>query len=264
MSGPFPGVDPYVEALGLWEAFHPGFLTYCRDALNEILPGHYAASIGVRLELVNLAETESLSIIPDVLVSGRGRRSHAAPRRIRRSGGTATIEPVRVVLPPRGKVEVKRLWIEILRLPGHTPVTVVEVLSSTNKMGEGSAKYLRKRRATIRRKVHLVEVDLLLGGERLPMGEPLPPGDYYALVSRSEERPESDVYAWTMRDPLPSIPIPLMRPDPDVPLDLAAGFTTTYDRGRFASLIDYGARLATVKQASDRAWAERTAKAARR
>lgn len=264
MPSPFPGVDPYVEAVGLWEAFHPGLLTYCRDALNEILPSHYAASMGVHLDLVSLSETESVSIIPDVLVSDRQRRTHAGSRRARRSGGTATIEPVRIALPPRGKVEMKRVWIEILRLPGKTPVTVIEVLSPTNKMGEGSAKYLRKRRATIRRKIHLVEIDLLLGGERLPMGEPLPPGDFYALVSRSEERPESDVYAWTIRESLPTIPIPLLRPDPDIALDLAAGFAAAYDRGRFANLIDYARPPATIRKPSDRAWAERTAKAARR
>lgn len=264
MPSPFPGVDPYVEAVGLWEAFHPGFLTYCHDALNEVLPDHYAASMGVHLELVNLAETESVAIIPDVLVSGRRGRSHARSRRIRRSGGTATVEPVRIALPPRGKVEMRRLWIEVLRLPGQTPVTVIEVLSPTNKLGEGFAKYLRKRRATIRQEVHLVEIDLLLGGARLPMAEPLPPGDFFALVSRSEERPESDVYAWTIRDALPTIPIPLLRPDPDVPLDLAAGFAAAYDRGRFASLIDYSVPPTTIKKPADRAWAERTGRAARR
>jgi hypothetical protein len=111
---------------------------------------------------------------------------------------------------------------------------VIEILSPTNKAGEGFSKYLRKRRATIRQKVHLVEIDLLLGGERLPMAEPLPPGDYCAVVSRSEERPASSVYAWTIRDPLPSVLIPLKRPDPDATLDLAAHFATAYDRGRYA------------------------------
>lgn len=165
---------------------------------------------------------------------------------------------------PQGKVEVRNHWIEIRRLPKRTPVTVIEILSPTTKTGEGFAKYLRKRRATIRQKVHLVEVDLLLGGDRLPMEEPLPPGDYYALVSRSEERPESNVYAWTIRDPLPSIPIPLKRPDPDVSLDLGAHFATAYDRGRYGASIDYAGPPSTLKKASDRAWADRTAKAARR
>ena len=141
---------------------------------------------------------------------------------------------------------------------------MIEVLSPTNKVGEAQGKYLQRRRATIRRRLHLVELDLLLRGERLPMGGPLPPGDFYALVSRAEERPESNVYAWTIRDPLPTIPIPLAPPDADVRLDLARSFTTAYDRGRYPTLIDYDGPPATLRKPADRAWAERTAKAARR
>jgi hypothetical protein len=263
MPSPFPGVDPYIEARGLWESFHGPFMTYCSDALNEVLPEHYVAALGVHLDLVDIAQAETRDTIPDVLVSRRRRRSAAGPGRAARGGGTATIEPVKIALP-RGRVEVRNVWIEIRLLPKQTPVTVIEILSPTNKSGGGIFKYLKKRGATIRQKVHLVEIDLLLGGERLPMQEPLPPGDYYALVSRSEERPESNVYAWTIRDPLPPIPIPLRRPDPDVTLDLGSLFATAYDRGRFARLVDYGLPPATVKKAGDRTWAERTARAARR
>lgn len=260
MPGPFPGVDPYIEAQGLWEDFHGSLLTYCRDALNEVLPGHYVASLGVHLDLVDRAELEPRETISDVLVARRGRRSASGPER---AGATATIEPVRITLP-RSKVEVRNVWIEIRRIPGRTPVTVIEILSPTNKTGEGFSKYQRKRRATIRQRVHLVEIDLLLGGQRLPMEEPLPPGDYYALVSRAEERPDAIAYAWTIRDPLPRIPIPLESPDPDVTLDLASHFATAYDRGRYATSLDYSVPPATLKKPADRAWAERTAKAARR
>jgi hypothetical protein len=263
MPSPFPGVDPYIEAQGFWEGFHAGLVTYCRDALNEVLPDHYVADLGVRLDLVELAQMEPKEVIPDVLVSSQGRRPVAGSRRVGRAAGTAMIEPVKIALP-QGNVELRNIWIEIRRIPRRTPVTVIEVLSPTDRAGEGFSKYLRKRRAAIRQKVHLVEIDLLLRGERLPMDEPLPPGDFYALVSRSEERPASDVYAGTIRDPLPPIPIPLRRPDPDVTLDLGAHFATAYDRGRYARLIDYTASPSTVKKAADRAWAERTAKAARR
>lgn len=262
MSSPFPGVDPYIEAQGLWEGFHSRFLTYCCDALNEVLPGQYVADLGVRLELMDVAEAEPMEIIPDVLVS-RGRRSVGGAGRVTRGGGTATIAPVDNALP-EGKVEVRHVWIEIHRLPTRTPVTVIEVLSPTNKTGEGFAKYMRKRRAAIRQKVHLVEIDLLFRGQRLPMKDPLPPGDFFAVVSRSEERPRSKVYAWTVRDPLPSIPIPLKQPDADVTLDLGVHVATAYDRGRYARTIDYAIPPSNVKKAADRAWAERTAKAARR
>jgi hypothetical protein len=263
MASPFPGVDPYIEAQGRWEGFHGRFMAYGADALNEVLPEQYVADLGEHVHLVDLAVEEPTMVIPDVLVARKNRRSVAGERRTKSAGATALLEPVKISLP-QIKVEVRDVWIEIRRLPRWTPVTTIEVLSPTNKTGVGFAEYLRKRRATIRQKVHLVELDLLLKGERLPMDRPLPPGDFYALVSRSEERPESNVYTWTIRDPLPSIPIPLRRPDSDVLLDLGAVFATVYERGRYAGSIDYAISPSTVKKPADRAWAQRIAKAARR
>ncbi len=141
---------------------------------------------------------------------------------------------------------------------------MIEVLSPTSKIGAGFQEYSHKRRATIRRDVHLVEFDLLMRGERLPMDRPLPPGDFHALVSRADQRPNCDVYSWNLRDPLPSIPIPLSHPDPDVFLDLRPIFATEYEHGRYARRIDYSIPPSTVKKPTDRAWAQRIAKGARR
>ena len=65
-------------------------------------------------------------------------------------------------------------WIEIKRLPDRSLVTVIEILSPTNKIGSGRAEYIEKRKEWIRQPIHLVEIDLLLGGQRLPMGGRLP------------------------------------------------------------------------------------------
>ena len=104
----------------------------------------------------------------------------------------------------------------------------------------------------------------LLGGRRLSMGEPLPGGDYYALVSRAERRPDCEVYAWTVRDRLPTIPIPLSAPDEDVKVDLGAVFTTAYTRGRYARLVDYSAPPSALRKSQERAWAEKIARRGRR
>ena len=88
------------------------------------------------------------------------------------------------------------------------------------------------------------------------MEDELPKGHYYAFVSRAERRPCRDTYAWTIRDPLPTIPIPLKAPDPDIPLDLAAIFATVYDRARCERSIDYAAPLDLPLSPEDRAWAE--------
>jgi hypothetical protein len=154
--------------------------------------------------------------------------------------------------------DVKERWIEIRRRPDWAPVTIIELLSPTKKHGHGYDEYLYKRISLIARSIHLVELDLLIGGHRPPMGRPLR-GDYHALVSRTEQRPLSDDYSWSIRRPLPTIPIPLLAPDQDVPLDLAAVFTTVYQRGQYERSIEYAAPLDLLFSAEDRAWAEELA-----
>ena len=160
-----------------------------------------------------------------VAIAGQPREGEA--------GSVATLEPVAVPLARKDLDEVRERWIEIKRLPDLSLVTVIEILSPTNKSGLGRTDYLAKRREFLDQPVHLVEIDLLLGGHRLPMGGPVPPGDYFAYVSRAEKRDSSDVYAWSIRRALPEIPIPLSPPDPDLRLDLAVVVARAYDQGRY-------------------------------
>ncbi len=81
------------------------------------------------------------------------------------------------------------------------------------------------------------------------------------FVSRAGRRPNSDVFAWSIRRPLPIIPIPLLDPDPDVHLDLAAVFAQTYDDAPYGDSIDYSAPLEVPLAPEDRAWAEHLARA---
>ena len=144
-----------------------------------------------------------------------------------------TLEPVTIDLPVVEIEEVRDLWIEIRHRPDRDLVTAIEILSPTNKQGEGYWQYQSKRRSLIRQNVHLVELDLLVRGQRLPIGE-LPAGDFFAFVSRADRRSKCEVYAWSVRNCLPNIRIPLRAPDPDVVLELSAIFAFGYDRGRYA------------------------------
>ena len=88
------------------------------------------------------------------------------------------------------------------------------------------------------------------------MERPLPPGDFYAIVARWEQRPDCQVYAWGVRHRLPELPIPLRAPDPDVVVDLAEVYATAYDRGRYARSIDREAPLVLPMDPEDLDWAE--------
>jgi hypothetical protein len=175
--------------------------------------------------------------------------------------GTATIEPVTLPLLLYETEEVIEHRIEIRRLPDRELVTVVELLSPSNKEPPGDRLYLKKHFELIHQPVHLVELDLLIGGKRLPLLDAdLPAGDHFAFISRSEWRPMSEIYAWSIRHPLPSIPIPLMAPDPDIRLDLAEIFNTVYRRAHYERSINYGVPLELPLKPEDRAWAEEIAR----
>jgi hypothetical protein len=136
-------------------------------------------------------------------------------------------------------------------------VTIVEVLSPTNKRpgGDGRDAYLQKREEVLLSPAHLVELDLLRGGERLPALKPLPPGDYYAFVSRQRDRPMAAVYAWSLRSPLPAIPVPLAGDDRDVIPDLQSVFTDVYDRAGYDYTLDYERAVEPTLSEDDATWA---------
>lgn len=129
--------------------------------------------------------------------------------------------------------------VEIRDMHERRLVTSIEVLSPSNKRGDGREEYLAKRRRVLLGTAHLIEIDLLRKGQRLPMKEPLPPAPYYAYVGRFEIRPVTDVWPISLERALPQIPIPLLAEDPDVMLDLQLALTTVYDLSDYDLEIDY-------------------------
>jgi hypothetical protein len=248
MASPFPGMDPYLETPALWSDFHASFITYWRDALIDCLPDNYEARIDEKVSLVEIVPPHKRLIEPDVALTQRGPSVAPSPA----PAGVATLEPVTLSLII--EEETHERHIEILHRPDRKLVAVLELLSPANKERPGRSVYLAKRNALILHPVHLVELDLLLKGQRLPLEEDLPPGDYYAMVSRWDRRPQCQVYHWTMQHPLPTIPIPLQPPDPDVSIDIGAVFRTTYERGRYVRSLDYSATPPVALDAAQLAW----------
>ena len=186
---------------------------------------------------------------PDVAVE---RRTSAPAASVAPPSAVATLEPVTLPLLPLD--EEKEAYIEILHRPDRTLVAALELLSPANKEQPGRRIYLTKRNALFRQEVHVVELDLLIGGQRRPMGASLPTGHYYAFVARAERRPDCQVYAWTLPQPLPTLPIPLRAPAADILVNLQTVFATTYERGRYRPEVDYQARVPVRVKKDTRTW----------
>lgn len=250
MSRPFPGMDPFLEGPAAWLDFHLRFINSWAEAIAEQLPSEYEANLGERVYLVEMDPDTRKLVYPDIGVSAGQSSAPASPAT---ATGLATLEPVTV---PLEVIDGPReAFIEILHGPDRELVTVLELLSPANKHEPGRTEYLSKRGALIRQNVHLVELDLLLGGQRLPLARPLPPADYYYLLARAEERFDCRVYFWNLPQRLPTLPVPLRPPDADLGIDLAAVFATTYERGRFGRRLAYAKPCPAPLRPEQQRWA---------
>jgi hypothetical protein len=235
MPSPFPGMDPYIESPVHWPDFHVTFINTLRETIADTLPEAYFARIQEDAVLLE-PEPPAYKVIPDVLVGADAPNGSAVTSA---HFGVATLEPTTlaniVALDPH--IEY---FIEIVRMPEAKVVTVVEVLSPTNKRGDGRGLYVNKRGHLLRTSdINLVEIDLLRAGRRIQLAKPLPQSHYHAFVSRADRRPDCDVYSWNVRDKLPTIPIPLRAPTADASADLARAFELAYQRGRYGRMIRY-------------------------
>jgi hypothetical protein len=142
--------------------------------------------------------------------------------------------------------------VEIRDVANRQLVCAIEVLSPANKRGRGRRKYWLKRGRILQSSAHLIEVDLLHQGHRVPMEEPLPNYPYFAFVSRAQRRPKVDVWPIALADLLPQVPVPLLAGDADVPLDLQSAVKAVYDGVGYDLILDYTKPPAVKLSAEER------------
>ena len=89
----------------------------------------------------------------------------------------------------------------------------------------------------------------------MPAAGPLPLADYYVTLSRGERRPMAELWAFSLRDPLPLIPVPLEPPDSDAPLDLQSAFDSVYEDAGYDYSLDYRRGTTPPLPSLDAEWA---------
>ena len=198
MPSPFPGMNPYLEQAAYWQDFHTKFLA----AINEQLVPQVRPKYVVILEQHPYVH----ELPPDgPRLAGRADLSLARTRaEIGRQGGAAVlVAPTEVQVVAQ---DVERVpFLEIRDRQGRELVTVLEMLSPSNKRGDDRQQYLAKREQLLGSTAHLIELDLLRGGRPMPSAN-RPDCHYSALVSRAEDRPRAGFWPIGLRERLPEIP----------------------------------------------------------
>ena len=136
MPSPFPGMDPYLEG-SLWMSVHTQLSAEIARQLAPKLRPRYLALTNERF--VYVAKTEISR--PQPADSGIA----VAPLHM------ATVMPE----------PVPQITVEIRDTANRRLVTAIEVLSPTNKRGQGREEYLAKRGRLLHSSAHLLEIDFL-------------------------------------------------------------------------------------------------------
>ncbi len=226
MPSPFPGMDPYLEDPAHWRGVHAALIVACYETLNALLPDGFIARIAV---------------LETVTVGGRG----------------------------ASLLEVPQRFIEIVSLSEPKEIiTAIEFLSLSNKTpGDGREEYVRKQQRLLRSSTHLLEIDLLRAGRHTVAAAKddleafFGHWDYVVSLHRAGEGAECDAWARTLRQVLPTVPVPLTSGIPDIRLDVQALLDHVWDRGPFRKTLAYRDQPFPPLNDEDTAWADALLKA---
>ncbi len=251
VKAPFPGMDPWLEHPGLWMDVHNALMSTLREELIEALPESYFVGLEERIYVAERIEDDFVGR-GDVSISVLGRR--------RENGGLfeGTIDAGAIVVDLPTLDRVRHTFLEVRKPRERRLVTIVEILSPTNKRpGEDRQDYLRKRRSILRSDANLVEIDLLRAWERMPVRRLPRPSDYSILVSRSIRRPRAELLPFGVRDEVPAFHLPLDPGEEEPVLHVGETLHRLYERARYHRVIDYARPPVPPLTAKDRTWANR-------
>ena len=246
----FPGMDPYLERRGLWEDVHTRLIVAIADALEEVIHPKYRASVEQRTYLSVLA-SEARTGRSDVAIALNEARERYEVRPAASNSGFHIAE---LPMPE----EMLEHYLEIRRTEHDEVVTVIELLSPTNKTTrEGRAEYEKKRMKILQSDTHLVEIDLIRAGQPFPFtlqNKVNPVSDYRITISRAQQRPQANVYLFSLREIIPDFQIPLLRGDVEPTLFMNQILHSLFERAHYAGLVGYDKPLTPPLSAADTVW----------
>lgn len=238
MKTPFPGMDPYLEHPALWQDVHNRLIAALADVMAPIVAPRYYVALERRAYLLKPDDVVFVGR-PDIALVTRSQPAIAAT--------TPVFD---------GVLEVGEDYLEIHEVRSGKLVTLVEVLSPTNKLNkDGRDQYEAERAQVLMTRTNLVEIDLLRAGEPMAVVGQAAHSDYRILISRGHQRPRAQLYFFRVRQPIPQFPLPLLPGEVEPLVDINTTLHALYSRAHFDLRLDYTQPAVPPLSPDDADWA---------
>lgn len=251
MPSPLPGMDPYLEHPRSWPNFHHRLITAIAINLGPQLRPRYR--VVVEEAIYQTEGQDSVLVgVPDATVH-QANSNLVAASQITTNGVIVVAQPILVDLPMPSVV--RQGYLEIQDVETSEVVTVIEVLSPTNKRpGEGRRTYEAKRQTILASATNLVEIDLLRQWHPIVQLPEQLKTHYRILVSASATRPQASLYAFNIQDPIPAFPLPLRQDELEPIVNLQGLLGEIYDQSGYDLVIDYREQPVPPLEQEDAVW----------
>lgn len=247
MPNPFPGMNPWLEAPAIWRDVHQSLIIALRNYLAPRLRPRYFVAVETHTYISVAPNAPVATRYPDVMVMNQGGPAV-------REAPTVESPYLTVELPIQETLEEG--FLEVRLVPGGEVVTVIELLSHTNKQpGKDRQAYIEKRESLLNSDLHFVEIDLLRAGPPMPFTERAAEGGYRIFVRRRERPSQARLYQFSARQPIPAFPLPLLPEDAEPTVDLGALLNTVFDQAGYDLVIRYAQLPAPPLSAEEAKWA---------
>jgi len=233
-------MDPWLEDPGIFPDLHNTFIAELRAQMTARLPNHYYTSIENRI----FFEDSDWAKEPDINIDKSNRRS---PLRSEVTNAVMEYKTKPIIIAT--KSDPRDEWrLEVRNTDGDELVTAVEILSPSNKRNKsrGREAYLAKQKEYLDNQTHLVEIDLLRAGLHstsinlaMLSSRTKKPFDYHVCVYRRPPNGRYEIYPFALKEPLPTINIPLLSSEPDAQISLQDVMERSYIQAGYDRRLDY-------------------------
>ncbi len=254
MPSPFPGMNPYLETPAFWSQVHSRLIIEIADFINPKIRPKYRMELEQRVYQNSDDNDQNVALvgIPDNVVF-KSTKKPTQPVVSNVAVLAPKTQAVEITIPQPEKV--KEWYLKVIDVETKQVVTVIEILSPKNKkIGEGRDKYLKKRNKILSSLTNLIEIDLLRQGQIMPMNINEISSHYRIIISRSDYRPNADLYAFNLTQEIPSIPLPLKAEDDEPLIPLQELLHNIYDKGSYDLAINYQKMTLSELSEQDSIW----------